>query len=211
MLHVSARPFDKPLQLSDGRTISNLSSSPASAPSFEPATWTLTAEHWEAPSNLSDAATVAVKHNTTRQLTAPLVSWTDIPGLANASGVGYYSTTLSWPPSPANSTSADGAYLVFTSKILHAVRVYINDQLLPAVDYTAAPVKVDIGKYLQTGDNRVLVVVPTTVWKYLRSIFDQLQSAGMPPLLGEVGDVPGQTENGLLGRVEVVPYVKLVI
>lgn len=207
VLHVSAGPFDKPSQVSDGRTISNLSSAPA--PSFVLSTWTLTAEHWEAPSNLSDAATIAVKHNTTHQLTSPLVSWTDIPGLANASGVGYYTTTMTWPPTSAG--AADGAYLIFTSKILHAVKVYINDQLLPPVDYAAAPVKADIGKYLKTGDNRILVVVPTTMWNYLRSILDELQNAGLPPLLTVVGDVPGQTENGLLGRVEVVPYVNLKV
>jgi hypothetical protein len=38
------------------------------------ANWILVAEHWEAPQNISAAATVAAKHNTTHQLPSLLSS-----------------------------------------------------------------------------------------------------------------------------------------
>lgn len=177
---------------------------------FNLTNWQLVAEHWEAPTNLSDAKTIARKHNTTHELTT-LVSWSQIPILRNASGLGYYSTTFQWPPNThgrVNGT-ADGAYIVFPS-ILHAIQLSINRHRVPPLDYTDA--KADISQYLKAGTNEVLAVVPTTMWNYIRSILPEIRDQGhLPGLLVEGLPVPGISENGLVEEVSVIPYSKLVI
>jgi hypothetical protein len=115
----------KPLVLSTGKRY-HIRNQSATAAAFPLAGWELTAEHWEAPQNLSDASTIAVKHNTALQL-PELVSWTEIPELVNASGIGYYTSTILWPPANGK---ADGAYLKFPA-VKHALRVYINGHPIP--------------------------------------------------------------------------------
>lgn len=193
------------IRLSNNETI-NLPNTPEIAESFNLSNWQLVAEHWEAPTDLYDAETIAQKHNTTHEL-ATLVSWSEIPALQNVSGLGYYSTTFQWPP--ATGGSADGAYIHFPS-ILHAIQVSVNGQKLPALDYTNA--NADIGPYLQHGHNDILAVVPTTMWNYLRSIFSELRDQGGPPGLLSISSVlPDISPNGLIGEVNVVPYVNINI
>ncbi len=74
VLHLSASKDNQPLILSNGKSVSVAGKGVPVASNLS--NWTLVAEHWEAPSDLSDAATVAVKHNTTHQLTS-LVLWTE--------------------------------------------------------------------------------------------------------------------------------------
>ncbi|KAE8323134.1 hypothetical protein BDV39DRAFT_196119 [Aspergillus sergii] len=197
------------IHLSSDRYI-ELAQHQRTASPFNLTNWQLVAEHWEAPTNLSDAKTIARKHNTTHELTT-LVSWSQIPILRNASGLGYYSTTFQWPPTThgrVNGT-ADGAYIVFPS-ILHAIQLSINGHRLPPLDYTDA--KADISRYLKAGTNEVLAVVPTTMWNYIRSILTDIRDQGhLPGLLAEGLPVPGISENGLVEEVSVIPYSKLLI
>jgi hypothetical protein len=200
VLHVS----DKSGQLLSNDTRVSLGATDVASPSSL-SNWTLTAEHWEAPPNISDAATIATKHNTTHHLTS-LVSWTQIDGLKNASGLGYYTTTVNWPPSQG---SADGAYLILPT-IEHAARIFVNGKRLPGFDFSAP--RVDLGPYLQQGPNQLSVVVPTTMWNYIRSIADQIESAGVgaETLLAGIGaGLPARSENGLIGTVSLVPYVNV--
>ncbi|KAJ5670799.1 uncharacterized protein N7477_006162, partial [Penicillium maclennaniae] len=168
--------------------------------------WSLIAEYWEAPTNLSNAASIATKHNTTHHLSS-LVSWTEIEGLGNTSGLGYYTTTVSWPPSHG---SADGAYLLLP-RIEHAARVFVNNKRLPGFDF-AAP-RIDLGPYLQPGANQVDVMVPTTMWNYIRSIAGELESAGVgvETVMAGVGEttLPARRANGLIGIATLVPYVNV--
>lgn len=204
LVHVSSGAENNPLILSTGKTMHSLSKDTISPP-FQLTNWGLTVEHWSAPSNLSDASVIADKHNTTHNLKS-LISWADIPGLANASGIGYYTTSITWPP---QSGSADGAYMILP-KILHACRLYVNGQLLPPFDYSAP--KADLSEYLKAGENEIQVIVPTVMWNYLRSIFGQIRVSDSPPLLTAMGDkMPGLSDNGLIGTVQVVPYVKLSV
>ncbi|KAL4905790.1 hypothetical protein BDW74DRAFT_184859 [Aspergillus multicolor] len=190
--------------LSNNRTVA-LPHQQQTASQFNLTNWILTAEHWEAPTNFSDAATIAYKYNTTHQLPA-LVSWTEIPVLRNASGLGYYTSTFIWPPAEGK---ADGAYIQFT-RILHAITVYINGERLPALDYTDA--RADISPYLRNGTNEVLAVVPTTMWNYIRSILPDIRDQGrLPGLLSKGLTVPGIQDNGLVGDVRVVPYLGVSI
>ena len=200
-LHVSASKSSESLVLSNGTRVSVHSKEIAKA---RPLTnWTLTAEHWEAPHNLSDASVVANKRNSTHHL-SELVSWTQIAGLKNASGVGHYQTAFSWTGS-----SADGAYLELPA-IAHGARVYLNGHRLPPVDL-ARP-RADLGPYLQQGSNRVVVVVPTTMWNYIRSIADHIMSSGtaVETVMAGIGitTLPSRGENGLIGTVRLVPYAR---
>jgi hypothetical protein len=192
------------VQLSNKKSIS-LPRNEKIASSFNLNNWNLIAEHWEAPTNFSDASTIAQKHNTTHEL-SKLVSWTEIPSLQNVSGLGYYSTTLRWPLTKG---SADGAYILFP-RILHAIQLSVNGHRLPALDYTDA--KADITPYLKLGTNEILAVVPTTMWNYIRSILPEIRDQGHLPGLLNLGlPVPGLSDNGLVGDVSVVPFVNVVI
>ncbi|KAL3482790.1 hypothetical protein BJX62DRAFT_231439 [Aspergillus germanicus] len=192
------------IQLSNKKSIA-LPRNQKIATTFDLTNWNLIAEHWDAPTNFSDASTIAQKHNTTHEL-SKLVSWTEIPSLQNVSGLGYYSTTLQWPPTEG---SADGAYILFPP-ILHAIQLSVNGHKLPALDYTDA--KADITPYLRRGTNEILALVPTTMWNYIRSILPDIRDQGHLPGLLDLGlPVPGLSDNGLVGEVMIVPFVNMVI
>lgn len=182
-----------------------------SQPIFELNAWTLVAEHWEAPENISDGETIAVKRNTTHDLVAPLRGWTELgPELVNASGIGYYSTSFDW----GLDSSQHGAYLEFLSPALNYLRVFVNGERLPPVDPTR-PV-VDVSSALRAGRNEILVVVPATMWNYIRSVRSKLISSGLKagPYAEDGGGstfggpypLPPPSENGLLGNVVVRPF-----
>ncbi|EXK85159.1 hypothetical protein FOQG_10813 [Fusarium oxysporum f. sp. raphani 54005] len=177
--------------------------------------WTLTAEHWEAPSNFSDASAIASKRNSTHTLTAPLNSWTElVPELTNSSGLGYYSTSFTWPPSQYSTKNLDGAYVKF-EPVMHAMKLWVNGKRLPPVD-PRNPV-VDLGPFMKRGENEILAVVPTTMWNYVRSLLPRIRNAGDIPLEISTQDIqlkwptPAKTDNGLVGRVYLVPYHKVTL
>ncbi len=128
--------------------------------------------------------------------------------LKNVSGLGYYSTSINWPP--AGTGTADGAYLTLPA-IHHAARVYVNGRrflqlTLPHRGWTWV-------LNLKKGSNEISVVVPTTMWNYIRSIGSDLESADVPlqVLMSAVGYsiLPPVTENGLVGTVTLVPHVNV--
>ncbi|RAH44977.1 uncharacterized protein BO95DRAFT_391087 [Aspergillus brunneoviolaceus CBS 621.78] len=202
-LHVSSSSLAKTsLPLSNGKTITQLTNRTV-APSITLSNWTLTVEHWSHPLNIRDASTVALKHNTTHRLTS-LVSWRDIPAIANASGIGYYTHSLAWSPS----ASASGAYLLLP-KATNGARVYVNGHRVPPFDYQAP--KINISPYLHAGANEITVEVPSVMWNYLRSIFDELWTGGIYPanVFRAYGGLPGTVDNGLIGEATVVPYVNV--
>lgn len=182
-----------------------------SQPILELTTWTLVAEHWEAPQNVSDGETIAVKRNTTHDLYTPLQGWTELgPELVNASGIGYYSSSFDW----GLEDSQHGAYLEFLSPVLNYLRVFVNGERLSPMDPTL-PV-VDVSSALRAGRNEVLVVVPATMWNYIRSIRSKLVSSGLKAgPYAEDGEgspfggpypLPPPSENGLLGSIVLRPF-----
>jgi hypothetical protein len=71
---------------------------------------------------------------------------------------------------------------------------------------------VDLGPFLKKGSNQITVVVPTTMWNYIRSIAGELKTGGTPLelLLSAIGTtIPPVTDNGLVGTVTLVPYVNM--
>lgn len=192
--------------LSDNSTITvpNTSAVPSSFPIRN---WTLTAERWEAPANMQNASSIGSIRNTTHHLPS-LVSWTEIPALVNASGIGYYRSQFAWHPDGQNQI---GAYITF-SRILHSVQVFVNGEKVAPIDPTAGTS--DIGPYLRGGENELLVVVPTTMWNYLRSIFPEITESGMPPSLSGSASstsLPGIVPNGLVGEVYITPYMSFAV
>ncbi|KAL4905091.1 hypothetical protein BDW74DRAFT_185211 [Aspergillus multicolor] len=172
--------------------------------------WTLTAEHWTAPTNFSAASITAKKYNTTHHIDGPSIpSWLEITRLKNVSGIGYYSTTFSWPPfqlpsMQMNNPSSLGAYLSIPP-VTHGLQVAINGYWISGIDFSNP--FVDIGPYLISGPNRVDIIVPTVMWNYIQSIYGDIQISGSDPLLTTTGGLPGNMETGLVGEVEVVPYL----
>ncbi|KAL4960023.1 uncharacterized protein BDV14DRAFT_205135 [Aspergillus stella-maris] len=169
--------------------------------------WTLQAEHWSAPSNLSAAHIPANKYNTTHSLSscgAKLPSWLEIPGLRNVSGVGYYSTSFTWSPDMNGTEAEAGAYISLPPSS-HGLMVYINGHKISGVDF--ANPTANIGPFLIAGKNKVEVVVPTVMWNYIKTLYPNIEIAGSDPLLSTTGSLPSDVETGLIGVVRILPYV----
>jgi hypothetical protein len=206
----SASPSKGTLSVGSSITIQSASVPPA----FELQEWDLTVEHWEAPGDMSDATVVASKRNTTHHLKAPLASWTTLGNqLTNTSGVGYYVSSFIWPPAASVGNPPHGAYISF-SQVSHTIKLWINGKRVPPLDLNK-PVA-DIGSFLKIGENDVLVIVPSTMWNYLRSILPSIRNAGDAPLKVEPLSLdfplpPLSTENGLIGTVTLTPYMQVLV
>ena len=159
--------------------------------------WTLTAEHWEPPSDLAIGGTI--KRNTTHQLNE-LVSWQNVAGLEHASGVGYYETEFMW-----SSSDDSGAYVNFGA-VIQTLRVSVNGRQIPALDVTEA--KADITEYLVRGRNTLRATVSTTLANAMAPVWKQLKTAGSPPsgLGGTDTTPPGNASYGLVEPVTLTPY-----
>ncbi|KAK6199000.1 hypothetical protein LQW54_010198 [Pestalotiopsis sp. IQ-011] len=207
-LQIAKSASDTEATMSDGSTCAlGGSNVPAT---FSMQNWTLIAEHWEAPANLSETLPTS-KRNTTHYL-PELLSWSEILKLVNASGLGYYIAQFQWPPADvtANGTAELGATISF-GRLLHYARVTINGQQLPPLD--PANAVATITPYLSQGENKVQAIVPTTMWNYLRTILPDLRSAGQVPLLVTVGEQLGLSassitdDSGLFAEVLVTPFM----
>ena len=196
---VPASTSTRQLTTSDGKT--HFIPAPTIHSSFALGNWTLIAEIWGPPANLSDIDIIAVKINTTHKL-PELLSWPEIPGLQNASGVGYYSTSFSW------TNTSVGAIIDF-GRVVHTLRARINGKQLPPLDFTSA--KADISQYLIKGENIVETIVATTMINGLAPILDQLKTSGAGPPVGALGFKSTQVESGMVGTVVVTPYVGIKI
>lgn len=181
---------------------------------FTLSSWNLMVEHWDPPKDLYNYTYGALKYNTTHNLPS-LVPWSDISGLQNVSGRGYYSTTFNWPPT-ANSSSnatADGAFIDF-GFVYHTLRAYVNGHQLPPLDVTQA--RTDMKGYLMEGLNTVEAVVATPLGNVLRPIWGQLMSSGEGPGSPDAGPQngfvpPPQGKYGLQAEVVIIPYTEVEV
>ena len=189
------------IQTSDGKS-HNISSSPAA--SFTLGNWSLTVEHWDPPSPLSQPAAEAVKHNTTHAI-GDLVSWQTIDELKNVSGRGYYTTTFDWPPTNGDATGAT----ISLGPIYHTIRASVNGDQLPGLDTTWA--EADISQYLHNGLNTIDVAVSTTLGNVLNPIWNDLLTGGRAPIgaFNVPLPPPAITDYGLLHPAVITPYVSV--
>src|SRR5262249_51925062 len=111
-----------------------------------------------------------------------LKAWSDIPELADVSGVGTYTTTFNW--------SGGGAYLDL-GEVFDTYRVSVNGVALPPADQLNTTV--DVGAYLKPGENTISVEVATTLLNRLRA--------------GDVAYANATRQKyGLIGPVKLTPY-----
>ncbi|MFD0478694.1 hypothetical protein ACFQ0B_68760 [Nonomuraea thailandensis] len=111
-----------------------------------------------------------------------LVPWSQIPGLADVSGVGTYTTTV----------EADGPAYLELGEVSDTCRVSVNGRRLDPVDQIH-PV-LDLGPHLGRGPNTIQVEVATPLGNRLR--------VADPAVYGGLARQP----YGLVGPVRLVPY-----
>jgi len=147
--------------------------------------WTLAAEDWQP----GPTATQTVKPVVTVSLDA-LVPWSSIPALADASGVGRYTTTVTLPQMW---TAGVGATLDLGT-VNDTFRVWANGQRVPPAGILNS--RADLGNLLRLGANTIEVEVATTLINRLRTV--------TPAIYG----VATRQAYGLLGPVRLLPYAE---
>ncbi|MBA2954060.1 hypothetical protein HZF07_10055 [Nocardioides sp. CGMCC 1.13656] len=120
-----------------------------------------------------------------------LPAWSALPGLADKSGVGTYTTTVTLP---ADWDSADGAYLSLGAAT-DTARITVNGTPLPALDQSDLR-RIDLGDTLKAGDNTMTVRVATP----LRNAVNRIRKSGAMA-----------AGYGLVGPVVLTPYAEAVI
>ncbi|KAM0542093.1 hypothetical protein ACHAPJ_012956 [Fusarium lateritium] len=196
--------------LSDGVEIAIDSSVPET---FTLTDWTLTIEQWLPPDDLFDVEITANKTNVTLSHLGPdLQAWGKLSTpLTNVSGVGIYSSSFHWQPL-LNSSYALGAAIVLPP-ISHGATAILNGRDLPSLDLVD-PVA-DISEYLVEGENKITIKVSSTLWNALRPIWGKLRTGTSTPLLTvesfEQLGYGAIQEYGIIGRVQVKPYLALLL
>lgn len=120
-----------------------------------------------------------------------LPDWSALPGLADKSGVGTYTTTVTLPN---DWDGTDGAYLSLGAAS-DTVRVMVNGEQLPALDQSDLR-RIDLGDTLEPGANTVTVRVATP----LRNAVNRVRRSGTMA-----------TGYGLVGPVVLTPYAEAPI
>jgi len=165
-------------RLSDGRVVQTAVSGLPAARDLTG--WDLTVD--EVLPGATATETEVVTHRLTLAALAP---WFELPGLADASGVGRYRVTVDVGP------EWTGTWLEL-GEVFDTFRVKVNGLSLPPVDQLR-PV-VDLGRALRPGKNLIEVEVATTLINRLR--------VAQPEVYG----VAARQRYGLIGPVRLVPY-----
>ncbi|MDR7279602.1 glycosyl hydrolase [Catenuloplanes atrovinosus] len=162
--------------LDDGRTVSRtIPAVPAPIPLTR---WTLRVADWRPGSSATE--TLSVTHTVELDGLRP---WTELPGLADVSGVGRYTAVVDVP-------ACAGAYLGL-GEVFDTARVTVNGRAVPVSPLN--PVA-DVGPYLHEGRNTIEVEVATTLNNRLR--------VADPAVYG----VAPRQAYGLTGPVTLIPY-----
>lgn len=172
----------------------------------------MTLEHWLPPDDLFDVEIIANRINVTFTLAGPdLKPWCEIsPSLTNVSGIDYYTTSFLWPPSLG---SADGVVLRLPP-ITQGVSASLNRHNLPRVDITH-PIS-DLSSYLVKGENYLSLSVASTLWNVARPMWEKLRTGTSTPLPQKPEELEehrfgGVQRYGIIGEVQIVPYVVLAL
>ncbi|TMR97447.1 glycosyl hydrolase [Nonomuraea basaltis] len=155
--------------LSDGRTVTSVIG-PVPEP-VVPSSWRLEAEDWRPEGTAAH-----------RLVLDRLAPWSDIPELADVSGIGVYTTEI---------RLEGGAYLEL-GEMTDTCRVLLNGRQLDPVDQLN-PI-VDLGPHVRRGVNTLQVEVATPLGNRLR--------VADPAVYGGLARQP----YGLIGPVRIMPY-----
>ncbi|GAA3142255.1 hypothetical protein [Nonomuraea salmonea] len=107
-----------------------------------------------------------------------LAPWHDLPGLADVSGVGTYTTTA----------HLDGPAYLDLGEVTDTCRVRVNGHLLDPVDLLH-PV-IDVGPHLERGENTIEVEVATPLGNRLRQADPAVYGSLTPPGIRPAGPGP---------------------
>ncbi|RMB81391.1 glycosyl hydrolase [Streptomyces shenzhenensis] len=170
-------------ELSDGRTVTtDITGVPAGQPLGD---WTLTLDEW-LPGREGDASS-QTRHRTHTFPDVALKSWTEIPGIRDAVGVGTYTTVFQVPAG-----LRDGGALLDLGAVSGAYRVWVNGRRVPAAEQLGTVL--DLGELVRPGRNTLRVEVASTLLNRLR-VHRPAEFGSRKP-----------TVNGLLGPVTLTPY-----
>jgi hypothetical protein len=116
-----------------------------------------------------------------------LKAWPDIPELADVSGIGTYTTTVTLPQTWKQGTGAR----LGLGQVTDSFSLTVNGARIPSPNQLNATA--DIGSYLHAGRNTVTVRVSTTLINRLRTLSTALSGRSAQA-------------NGLVGPVTLTPY-----
>lgn len=147
--------------------------------------WDLTVESWTKGETVLDTQKTDIHVGELDEL----VSWKDLEGLENVSGIGTYTATFE---TPDDYKKGQKAYL-HTGKIKDAFGVVINDKTIVVNQVSGI---VDISDYLKKGQNEMKIIVATSL---LNALLEENKN-----ILNEDGRVLDDRENSSYGLVENV-------
>jgi hypothetical protein len=174
-------------------TLSNGSDVRTTAPELPDAmelpTWDLSVDDWRSaePGQRSDAT----NHVEWTFEDIALKPWSAIPEIADASGIGTYTTTVTLPKGWSR---ADGAYLNLGAVGPGSFRVRVNGESIGVANQLSDVL--DLGSRLSPGENEIDVEVATTLIDRVRVVHP------------DFADQPRQ-DYGLLGPVWLTPYADM--
>ncbi|AXQ30578.1 hypothetical protein D0B54_18650 [Solimonas sp. K1W22B-7] len=163
--------------------------------------WRLSAESWEPGDSASQTRRVAHELTVNALPGGKLPGWLLLPGLTIASGTGRYSTSVNLGPAWSG---GHGAWLDL-GEVLDTAAVTVNGKVLPPINLLD-PGRIDLGPYLQAGENHIVVDIATTLGNRVRVARLTQPSISMG-LFG--GALP--QNYGLLGPVRLIPYGEAVV
>ncbi|MEG9431688.1 glycosyl hydrolase [Terriglobus sp. ADX1] len=115
-----------------------------------------------------------------------LKSWRKIPGLADVSGVGTYTTTLNLP----DDWKAGRSSVLRLGEVMDSFQLKVNGKAVPANQISAA---VEVGRYLHAGANTIEVRVATTLNNRLSQLDTDVRKRKIVQEYGLIGPVVLET------------------
>ncbi len=160
--------------------------------------WTLSIESWTKPDDPTLLTTIKKTKLEPIQLDK-LVPWREIQGLEDVSGIGTYTTTFQLD----NWNQQKGATIQL-GDISDVYQITVNGHTLQAANQIDT--NVDIGAYLQQGENTISIKVSSTFINYINSITPQTRS-------GKVNSRENQDYGmmGVDGVVSLLPYEDVMV
>lgn len=130
-----------------------------------------------------------------------LLPWTQIPRLAQLSGVGTYETSFDFAADAWGNATADSLALRLSLRpVSNTIRAWVDERQLPPLDLTDATA--DVTKYLVNGRNSVRVEVTSSLFIVVNARGPEaLKSASLGPRNPDLITGPDFDGFGLVGPV----------
>jgi len=173
------------MTLSNGKSVRTAIRSVPPPRDLTRAKWRLSVEDWQPahPYDTTYGAAAAETRKTKIELDLDVLkAWPEVPQLQNVSGLGTYSTTVDMP---AGWNSANGAMLNL-GEVFDSFTLAVNGRAVSINQLSAAA---DIGPYLKSGRNSIIVRVATTLNNRLSKIDESVANRGLVQPYGLVGPV----------------------